>query len=168
MNVLTVGLIFFEFYPILDLVEEAQSTRRSSTQLAISGEASSDRVVGTMLKYKGPEFIKKLQAQEMKMFKVASTGFLDLMIAGEIAASPAMFRNMVIVRQERGVPVAWVPLDVSPANAGGVAVINNGPHPHAARARLESARLFYARREMVRIAGETNRMGAMLMPPNLL
>lgn len=37
-------------------------------KLAITGEASSDRVVGTMLKYKGEEFIKKLRGQEMKMF----------------------------------------------------------------------------------------------------
>lgn len=101
-------------------------------KLAITGEASSDRVVGTMLKHKGEEFMKKLRAQEMKMFQVASTGFLDLMIAGEIAGSPATFRNMVIVRQEKGAPVAWVPLDVAPTNAGGAAVINNAPHPHAA------------------------------------
>jgi iron(III) transport system substrate-binding protein len=101
-------------------------------KLAISTEASSSRVVGTMLKHKGDEFMKKLRSQEMKMFQVASTGFLDLMIAGEIAGSPAMFRNMVIVQQEKGAPVAWVPLDVSTTNAGGAAVINNAPHPHAA------------------------------------
>jgi len=101
-------------------------------KLAISTEASSSRVVGTMLKHKGDEFMKKLRSQEMKMFQVASTGFLDLMIAGEIAGSPAMFRNMVTVQQEKGAPVAWVPLDVSTTNAGGAAVINNAPHPHAA------------------------------------
>lgn len=101
-------------------------------KLAISGEASSDRVIGTIAKYKGEEFLNKLRVQEMKMFKVASTGFLDLMIAGEIGASPAMFRNMVVVKQEKGAPVAWVPLDVAPTNAGGAAVINNAPHPHAA------------------------------------
>ena len=48
------------------------------------------------------------------------------------AGSPATFRNMVTVRQEKGAPVAWVPLDVAPTNAGGAAVINNAPHPHAA------------------------------------
>jgi iron(III) transport system substrate-binding protein len=101
-------------------------------KLAISTEASSARVIGTMLKHKGEEFMKKLRSQEMKMFQVASTGFLDLMIAGEIAASPATFRNMVIVQQEKGAPVGWVPLDVSTTNAGGAAVINNAPHPHAA------------------------------------
>jgi len=101
-------------------------------KMAISGEASSDRVIGAMAKYKGDEFISKLKGQEMKMFKVASTGFLDLMIAGEIAATPAMFRNMVVVKQEKSAPVAWVPLDVAPTNAGGAAIINNAPHPHAA------------------------------------
>jgi iron(III) transport system substrate-binding protein len=101
-------------------------------KLAISGETSSDRVVGTIAKYKGEEFLNRLKAQEFKLFKVASTGFLDLMIAGEIGGSPAMFRNMVVVKQERGAPVAWVPLDVAPTNAGGAAVVNHAPHPHAA------------------------------------
>lgn len=101
-------------------------------KLAISGETSSDRVVGTIAKYKGEEFLNRLKAQEFKLFKVASTGFLDLMIAGEIGGSPAMFRNMVVVKQERGAPVAWVPLDVAPTNAGGAAVVNHAPHPYAA------------------------------------
>ena len=101
-------------------------------KMAITAAASSNRVIGTMAKYKGEEFINKLKNQELKLFKVASDGLLDLMIAGEIAATPATFRNGVTVKQEKGAPVAWVPLDVAPTNAGGAAIINNAPHPHAA------------------------------------
>ena len=66
------------------------------------------------------------------MFKLASLGFLNLVMAGEIASSPTIFRNQVVVAKEKGAPIDWIPLDVVVANAGGSAVITNAPHPHAA------------------------------------
>jgi iron(III) transport system substrate-binding protein len=101
-------------------------------KMAITTESSSTRVIGTMLKYKGDEYLKRLRTQELRLFKVASSGFLDLIAAGEVAGSPVIFRNQVLVKKEHGAPVDWVPLDVSVANAGGSAVVANAPHPHAA------------------------------------
>jgi len=101
-------------------------------KLAVTTESSSARVIGSMLKYKGDGFMKKLKEQEVRLFKLASLGFLNLLIAGEIAGSPTVFRNQVIVMKEKGAPIDWVPLDVAVANAGGSAVIANAPHPHAA------------------------------------
>jgi iron(III) transport system substrate-binding protein len=101
-------------------------------KLAVTTESSSARVIGSMLKYKGDGFMKKLKEQEVRLFKLASLGFLNLLIAGEIAGSPTVFRNQVVVMKEKGAPVEWVPLDVAVANAGGSAVIANAPHPHAA------------------------------------
>jgi iron(III) transport system substrate-binding protein len=89
-------------------------------------------VIGSMLKHKGEEFIKRLHAQEIKLFKASSAGFLDLIAAGEVAGSPVVFRNQASVLKERGAPVEWLPLDVVPANAGGSAIITGAPHPHAA------------------------------------
>ncbi len=100
--------------------------------LAVTTESSSARVIGTMLKSKGEEYVKKLKDQDIRLFKLASLGFLNLMMAGEIAGSPAVFQNQVIVAKEKGAPIDWVPLDLVPANAGGSAVIANAPHPHAA------------------------------------
>ena len=60
-------------------------------KMAITAAASSNRVVGTMAKYKGEEFINKLKNQELKLFKVASDGLLDLMIAGEMPPRPRRF-----------------------------------------------------------------------------
>ena len=100
--------------------------------LAVTTESSSARVIGTMLKSKGEEYVKKLKDQDIRLFKLASLGFLNLMIAGEIAGSPAVFQNQVLVAKEKGAPIDWVPLDLVPANAGGSAVIANAPHPHAA------------------------------------
>ena len=102
------------------------------SKLAVTTESSSARVIGSMLKYKGDGFMKKFKEQEVRLFKLASLGFLNLLIAGEIAGSPTVFRNQVVVMKEKGAPVEWVPLDVAVANAGGSAVIANAPHPHAA------------------------------------
>jgi iron(III) transport system substrate-binding protein len=101
-------------------------------KLAFTTESSSSRVIGIMLKYKGEEFVKRLQTQDVRLFKASSAGFLDLIAAGEVAGSPVVFRNQVNVLKERGAPVEWVPLDAVPANAGGSAIIAGAPHPHAA------------------------------------
>ena len=101
-------------------------------KLAVTTESSTSRVVGTMVKYKGEEFVKRLRAQEIRLFKASSAGFLDLIAAGEVAGSPVVFQNQVTVKKEKKAPVDWVALDVVPANAGGSAIIANAPHPHAA------------------------------------
>ena len=101
-------------------------------KIAVTTESSTSRVIGTMLKYKGEEYIKRLRAQEMRLFKASSAGFLDLIAAGEVGGGPVVFQNQVTVKKERGAPVDWVPLDVAVANAGGSAVTANAPHPHAA------------------------------------
>ena len=101
-------------------------------KLAVTTESTTSRAVGVMLKYKGDEFVKRLHAQEMRLFKASSAGFLDLIAAGEVAGSPVVFRNQVNVLKEKRAPVEWVPLDVVPANAGGSAILAGAPHPHAA------------------------------------
>jgi len=100
-------------------------------KMAVTTEGSTSRVIGTMLKYKGDEYMKRLRAQEVRLFKASSAGFLDLIAAGEVGGAPVVFQNQVIVKKERGAPVDWVALDVAVANAGGSALINNAPHPHA-------------------------------------
>ena len=101
-------------------------------KLAVTTESSTSRYVGAMIKYKGEEFVKRLRAQEMRLFKASSAGFLDLIAAGEVAGSFVVFQNQVAVKKEKMAPVDWVPLDVVPANAGGSAVMANAPRPHAA------------------------------------
>lgn len=100
-------------------------------KMAITTESSTSRVIGTMIKYKGEEFVRRLRAQEIRLFKASSAGFLDLIAAGEVGGGPVVFQNQVAVKKERGAPVDWVALDVAVANAGGSALVNNAPHPHA-------------------------------------
>ena len=101
-------------------------------KLAVTTESSTSRVVGTLIKYKGEEFVKRLRAQEIRLFKASSAGFLDLIAAGEVAGSFVVFQNQVTVKKEKKAPVDWVPLDGVPTNAGGSAIVANAPHPHTA------------------------------------
>jgi iron(III) transport system substrate-binding protein len=95
--------------------------------------STGDRVIGTMLKVNGKEYLSKYQKQDVKLFKVSGAALRDLIIAGEVAGSPTIFRNHVLAKIDTGAPIKWVPMDLVPTNAGGAAVIKNGPHPHAAR-----------------------------------
>jgi iron(III) transport system substrate-binding protein len=85
-----------------------------------------------MLKYKGREYVNKLKAQEIKLFKLSGSAMRDLVITGEIAGSPGIFRNQALVKMEQGAPLNWVPMDVVISNAGGAVLMSKAPHPHAA------------------------------------
>ena len=101
-------------------------------KLAMSIDSTGDRVIGTMLKVKGPEYVEKLRGQEVKLFKISGAAMRDLIVAGEVTASPAIFRNHVLVKIAAGAPIDWVPMDLVPTNAGGSGVIAKSSHPHAA------------------------------------
>ena len=94
--------------------------------------STGDRVIGAMLKHEGKEFVEKLKQQNVKLFNVAGAALTDLVVSGEVPASPTLFFDHVLVKIDSGAPIKWVPMDVVPTNAGGAAFINKAPHPHAA------------------------------------
>ena len=99
------------------------------------GFATSDtgsRVIGAMLATKGAEFVQKLKSQEVALHAVSGRAILDMVISGELGASPTVFLSHSRVSISKGAPIKWVPMDVVPTNAGGVAFPANAPHPHAA------------------------------------
>jgi iron(III) transport system substrate-binding protein len=101
-------------------------------KMAFSIESTGDRVVGTMLKFKGKEYVNKFKAQGLKLFKLSGSALRDLVISGEMASSPAIFQDHALVKIEQGAPLGWVPMEVVPTNAGGAALFTKAPHPHAA------------------------------------
>jgi iron(III) transport system substrate-binding protein len=99
------------------------------------GFATSDtgsRMIGTMLKVKGPEFVQKLKAQQISLHSVSGRAILDMVISGELGVSPTVFLSHSRVSIAKGAPIKWVPMELVPTNAGGVAIPANAPHPHAA------------------------------------
>src|SRR6266478_1804939 len=98
------------------------------------GFATSDtgnRVIGAMLATKGAEFVQKLKSQDITLHSVSGRAILDMVISGELGASPTTFLSHARVSISKGAPIKWVPMDVVPTNAGGVALPANAPHPHA-------------------------------------
>ena len=98
------------------------------------GFATSDtgnRVIAAMLASKGPEFVQKLKAQQISLHSVSGRAILDMVIAGELGVSPTVFLSHSRVSIAKGAPIKWVPMDLVPTNAGGVALPANAPHPYA-------------------------------------
>ncbi len=56
----------------------------------------------------------------------------DLVMSGEVALSPTIFRDHALEAKAKGAPIDWAPMEIVPANAGGVALVAQAPHPHAA------------------------------------
>ncbi len=102
------------------------------SRMGLTLDDTSEKVLGAILRTKGPEFIKRLKTQEISLHTIIPPALLDLIASGEVLAGPAIFRNHVKVAIAKGAPVDWVPLDIVPTNVGGAAIAFQPPHPHAA------------------------------------
>jgi len=65
-----------------------------------------------MLRIKGEAFVKKLKAQEIKVYAVSSATLVDFIASGEIGASFHIFRNHALVSMEKGSAVGWLPMEL--------------------------------------------------------
>jgi iron(III) transport system substrate-binding protein len=101
-------------------------------KMGISIGQTSDKVIGAMLKAKGEEFVKKLKAQEIKLYSIEAPALVHTIAAGEIVGSPAIFQTHTLLAASKGAPVEWIPMDLVPTNVGSAAVTANPPHPHGA------------------------------------
>ena len=101
-------------------------------KIGLAGSDTGVTVVGAMLKLRGEEYLKKLRAQNPAVHKVSGRALLDLVISGEVGVSPTTFRNHVEVSLKANAPIAWIPMEIVPANSGSTAVSAQAPHPHAA------------------------------------
>jgi iron(III) transport system substrate-binding protein len=101
-------------------------------KIGVSGDSTGVRFVGALIRAKGEEFVKRLRLAEMKMHMISGGAIHELMAAGEMPMSISIFRNHVLLGQAKGAPTVWVPLDLNPTNAGGVALPASTNHPHGA------------------------------------
>ena len=99
--------------------------------MGIAGEDTGARIIGAMIKAKGDGFVRKLREQNLRIHMMAGSALTQLVAAGEIYASPSQFYSATHVAAKRGAPVAWVPMDLVVSSAGGVALYQNAPRPHA-------------------------------------
>jgi iron(III) transport system substrate-binding protein len=101
-------------------------------KIGFAGSDTGTRTIGAMIKTRGEEYLKRLKAQNPAVHNVSGRALLDMVISGEVAVSPTTFRNHVEVSLKAGAPIAWLPMDIVPANSGATAVTIQPPHPHAA------------------------------------
>ncbi|MGH7872647.1 MAG: ABC transporter substrate-binding protein [Candidatus Binatia bacterium] len=101
-------------------------------KMALVTSDTGSRTVGAMLRVKGEEFVKQLRGQDLTMHSVSAQALNDMIISGEVEASPTIFRNHALVAAQKKAPVAWVPMDIVPASAGSAGLSSQAPHPHAA------------------------------------
>jgi iron(III) transport system substrate-binding protein len=101
-------------------------------KMGFQGSTTGGRMIGAMLKAKGEEFVRSLKKQNIKIHMISGGALNGMIVAGEVTASPTVFRNNVLAANEKGGPVAWQPMELVVDNAGGVAIYAHAQHPNAA------------------------------------
>ena len=101
-------------------------------KVAVSGDTTGVRFLGAMIAAKGEEYLKQLRGLDIKMHMISGGAMHELMAAGEMPMSISIFRNHVLAAKPKGAPTEWVPMDLNPTNAGGVALPSATNSPHAA------------------------------------
>ena len=102
------------------------------SKIAVSGDTTGVRMLGAMIHAKGEEYVKQLKALDVKMHMISGGAMHELLAAGEMPMSISIFRNHVLAAHPKGAPTEWVPLDLVPTNAGGVALPAATNNPYAA------------------------------------
>jgi iron(III) transport system substrate-binding protein len=110
-------------------------------KIGMTLDSTGAKMIGAVAKAKGQnylrDFTKKLAEQRVRFYSMSGRALLDVLIAGEIAASPVIFRNHALEAVSKKAPVDWRPLDLVPTNAGSPALAGRAPHPHAALLLLD-------------------------------
>jgi iron(III) transport system substrate-binding protein len=101
-------------------------------KIGISGEEIGARVVGAMLRAKGEAFVRKLAAQEIRLYSIPALGLNELVVSGEVPLTFTAVDSNIRLAAARGAPVSWLPMDLVPVNAGSVAALANSQRPNAA------------------------------------
>jgi iron(III) transport system substrate-binding protein len=76
-------------------------------------------------------FVKKLAAQDIKHYALPALGLNELVVSGEVPLTFTAVDSNVRLAAGRGAPVAWLPGDLVPTNAGSLAASVNTQRPHA-------------------------------------
>jgi len=101
-------------------------------KIGVSGDTTGVRFIGAMIAAKGEEYVKQLRNLEIQAHMISGGAMHELLAAGEMQMSISIFRNHVLAGKLKGAPTEWVPLDLSPANAGSVGLPAATNSPHAA------------------------------------
>lgn len=125
--------------------------------MAIAGSDTGMRMIGNLATHKGEEFVQRLKGQEIVIQQVSGKALSDLIVSGEVWASPTIFRDHAEQSAQQGAPIVWKPLEPVTTNAGIVQILKGAPHAHAA---VLLARFLLAEDDGQRILAEHHYGGA--------
>jgi iron(III) transport system substrate-binding protein len=102
-------------------------------KMSVAGTSTGVTWMGNILTNQGEAFATQLaKQQDIKVQQISGKALMDLIASGEVAASPAIYRDHAQQAEEKGAPVKWIPLDPVTTGPYAVGVIAGSPHPHAA------------------------------------
>jgi iron(III) transport system substrate-binding protein len=102
-------------------------------RMALSGSSTTPiNWVGTMVIAHGVDLVRKLGAQNIRVYNITGRALANLMVSGEVALSPTIYNSHVAESAKKGAPLAWFSPGLVPVTDSGVAIARKAPHPHAA------------------------------------
>ena len=112
--------------------ESMVSLGYNTNMIRAAAVPKSVRMLGAMIHAKGEEYVKQLKTLDVKMHMISGGAMHELLAAGEMPMSISIFRNHVLAAHLKGAPTEWIPLDLVPTNAGGIALPAATNNPYAA------------------------------------
>ena len=97
--------------------------------------------IGAVLAEMGEEkalaYLRALVKQDITGLKISARAVLDQVIAGEYPMALGILNDNVVISQNVGAPVAWIPMNPGLATLSVVSVTAKAKHPNAARLLAE-------------------------------
>jgi iron(III) transport system substrate-binding protein len=88
--------------------------------------------VGDLIAHEGEPFVQQLGKQDIAVHEISAKALADLLVSGEISASPTIYSSHASQAIQKGAPIQWVPLEPVLDGAYSTAIAAHAPHPHAA------------------------------------
>lgn len=107
-------------------------------RMALSGSISTAaNWLGVILLDKGEDYLRKLAAQNSRVYQVTSRAIANLMITGEVEIAPMTYASHVIASNAQGAKLAWIPPGPVYVLDTVTAIATKAPHPHAAMLMID-------------------------------
>jgi iron(III) transport system substrate-binding protein len=101
-------------------------------KMALASSSTGSNLIGNLVTHQGTDFVQQFAQQELQVQAISGRAMLDLIINGEIPASPTIYESHTRQSIQKNAPVKWVPLEPVTCSNDGAALAANAPHPHAA------------------------------------
>jgi iron(III) transport system substrate-binding protein len=88
--------------------------------------------MGDLLTHEGDAFVQQLAKQDISVHEISAKALSDLIVSGEVAASPNIYSSHAAQAIQKGAPIKWVPLEPVLDGAYSTSIALHAPHPHAA------------------------------------